>query len=472
MVDAGSDVGSRPGRLVHADTTFDALAGFSMGSANLTGVDIPMRVSAIRMTANLPGLWGLRPDLGRSFRPGEERASADRVTVISHGFWERQFASDPAVLGRTLLLDGRPHTSSASSRVSTGSVSSGPPRSFCCSSSIACALRATRGDVFVTGRLKPGTTREQASAELEGIARQLRSEHPTTNERIGAEALPLIEASGFNIQTLMSILGLIAILVLVVAFANLANVVVAQSLSRRYEFAVRAALGASRFDHVRRLMIESTLVSIVAGGIGVVLAAAGIAALRWVGGDSGLAQIAMNSRVLAVGLLTAFTAPLGFALWPAARMPAPETLDLKDGARAIGATRRGRRIRSLLVALQSGAAMILMLQIALLVRTVWMLSQTSAGFDPSQVLTFRIELTGGRYAAPDAISRFATELTQGIAHCRASHRWESLTRCPSPTLIRWPGSLWRARRPLRSKPVRPSRAVQSAATISRPCASR
>ena len=396
------------------NTTFDALAGFSMGSANLTGVDIPMRVSAIRMTANLPGLWGFTPALGRSFRPGEERAGADPVTLLSHGFWERQFASDPGVLGRTLLLDGRPHT-----------IVGVLPREYGIGFFRAAevfllfeldSLRAARDqrDVFVTGRLKPGLTREQASADLEGIARQLRSEHPTTNERIGAAVLPLIEASGFNIQTLMSILGLIAILVLVVAFANLANVVVAQSLSRRYEFAVRAALGASRFDHVRRLMIESTLVSIVSGGIGVALAAAGIAALRWVGGDSGLAQIHMNSRVLAVGLLTACTAPLGFALWPAARMPAPETLDLKDGARAIGATRRGRRIRSLLVALQAGAAMILMLQIALLVRTVWMLSQTSAGFDPSQVLTFRIELTGGRYAAPDAISRFATELTEGI----------------------------------------------------------
>ena len=122
--------------------------------------------------------------------------------------------------------------------------------------------------MFVTGRLKPGVTREQAAADLESIARQLRSEHPATNERIGAAVFPLIEASGFNIQILMSILGLIGSSCVVVAFANLANVVVAQSLARRHEFAVRAALGASRFDRVRRLMIESTLVSIVAGGIG------------------------------------------------------------------------------------------------------------------------------------------------------------------------------------------------------------
>ena len=220
----------------------------------------------------------------RSGQARNERAQI-AVTLLSHGFWERQFASDPGVLGRTLLLDGRRHT-----------IVGVLPREYGIGFFRAAevfllfeldSLRAARDqrDVFVTGRLKPGLTREQASADLEGIARQLRSEHPTTNERIGAAVLPLIEASGFNIQTLMSILGLIAILVLVVAFANLANVVVAQSLSRRYEFAVRAALGASRFDHVRRLMIESTLVSIVSGGIGVALAAAGIAALRWVGGD-------------------------------------------------------------------------------------------------------------------------------------------------------------------------------------------
>jgi putative ABC transport system permease protein len=396
------------------NSTFEALAGFSIGSANLTGVDIPMRVQAIRMTANLTDLWGLTAEIGRSFRAGEDRAGAEQVTLLSHGFWERQFASDENVLGRTLLLDGRTHTIVGVLPRESGTGFFRAADVFLIQEVDALRAARDRREVFVTGRLKPGVTREQASADLEVIARQLRSEYPATNERIGAIVLPLVEASGFNIGTLMAILGLIALLVLVVAFANLGNVVVAQSLSRRHEFAVRSALGASRFDHVRQLMTESTILSIAAGGIGVVLAAWGVAGLRWFGGESGLAEIHMNPRIVVVGLLAAFAAPIGFALWPAARMPAPETLDLKEGARTVGTTRRSRRMRSLLVALQAAAAMVLMIQIGLLVRTVWTLSAIPSGFDPAQVLTFRVDLTGDRYARAGAIGQFETELTRRI----------------------------------------------------------
>jgi predicted permease len=396
-------------------TTIDQFGGFAFGSANLTGVDVPMRVSAIRITVNLGELWGIGPAVGRGFLPSDGRIGSEGVTLLSDRFWRRQFAGDAAVLERSLLLDGKPHTivGILPPQAATGLLRDAD----LFTPLVVDPLRGARDarTVLVTARLKDGVTREQAAADLEAIARQLQSEHPETNERVGAAVLPLIEASGFNVRVLLFILGLIAVLVLVVACANVANVVVAQSIARRHEFAVRAALGGSRFDRVRQLMTESMLVSAVAGAAGLELAVWGIAGLRWMGGSAlGLAELQMNGRVLAAGVAAAFVAPLGFGLLPAIRMPAPDGQDLKDTDRTAGVSRQGRRARTAIVALQAAASMILMVQIALFLRTTWNLSDMAIGFDPAQVLTFRVGLSGPRYESPDAINRFAADLVSRL----------------------------------------------------------
>ena len=267
-------------------------------------------------------------------------------------------------------------------------------------------------DVIVTGRLKPGVTREQAGAELETIAGQLRAEHPGTNQQIGAAVLPLLEASGFNVRILLTILGLIGLLVVVVACANVASVTVAQSMARRHELAVHAALGATRADRVRQLMTESAIVSAASSVIGLLLAAWGIAALRWLGGNAfGFSDMQMNGRVFAASLLIAGATPVGFGLLPALRIAAPDPQELRDGTRAAGATIRGRRLRHAIVGLQAAAAMILMVQIGLFLRTTWKLADVAPGFEPAQVLTFHIGLPASRYEQPQAIDRFVTDLT-------------------------------------------------------------
>jgi predicted permease len=158
-------------------------------------------------------------------------------------------------------------------------------------------------------------------------------------------------------------------------------------------------------------MTESTLLSLTAGVVGLLLAAWGVDALRWLGGDSfGFAEIRISGRVLAAGLLTALVAPLGFGLLPALGAAAPDPQELKDGAREVGGSIRSRRTRSVIVGLQAGAAMVLMVQIGLLVRTTWTLSEIRPGFDPAQVLTFHVGLTGPRYEEPGAIDRFSNEV--------------------------------------------------------------
>jgi putative ABC transport system permease protein len=392
--------------------TFEQFAGLEMGSANLTGTDVPIRVSSVRVTANLVGLWGFTPVLGRPFQPDDGRAGATPVTMLTFEFWQRQFSSDATTIGRTVLLDGVAHTivGVLPAQASTGLLKD----TDLFLPLVLDSLRGQRGqrELLVTGRLRPGVTRAQADAELEAIAAQLRSEHPDTNQSVGASVLPLIEATGFNVRILLLILALVALLVFVVACANVSGVLVAQSIGRRHELAVRAALGASRFDRVRQLMTESLIASALAGLIGLMLAAWGISALRWLGGSDSfaLADIHMNWRALVVGVATTLVAPFGFGLLPALRTAAPDPQELKDGARGTGIALRGRRARSLTVALQAGAAVILMAQIGLLVSATWALSEIAPGFDPAQVLTFRVGLSESRYPAPVAINRFATEL--------------------------------------------------------------
>ena len=392
-------------------TTFEQLAGFEMGSVNLTGVEIPMRVESVRTTDNLAALWGITPTLGRLFRPEDGRIGALPVTLLTFGFWQRRFSSDPGAIGQSVLLDSVAHTIVG---ILPPEASTGVFRdSDVFLPLILDPLRGDRGQrtLLVTGRLKPGVTRTQATTDLDAVARQLGDEYPVTNKDIGAVVLPLIEAAGFNVRILLSILALIALLVLVVACANVSGILVAQSLNRRHELAVRAALGASRLDRVRQLMAESLMASALACAVGLTLASWGISALRWLGGDSfGLAGIQMNGRVVVAGIVAALVAPFGFGLLPALRTATPDPQELKDGARGIGLARRGRRARSLLVALQAGAAMILMVQIGLLVRTTWSLSNTTPGFDPAQVLTFRIGLSGARYEGSSAIQGFTTDL--------------------------------------------------------------
>ncbi len=392
-------------------SSFEHLAAFEMGSVTLTGVDVPMRVESVNVTWNLIDVWGFTPILGRPFHAQDARAGATPVALLTSGFWQRQFSSRQTAIGTSVMLDGIAHTIVG---VLPPEASGGLLKdSDVFLPLVVEPLRGERGrrSLLVTGRLKAGVTREQANAEMETIARELRDEYPTTNQAIGASVLPIIEVSGFNVRILLSVLALIALLVLVVACANVSGVLVAQAIGRRHELAVRAALGASRFDRIRQLTVESALASALACAIGLTLAAWAISALRWLGGDSfGLAGISMNWRAVFVGVAAAFVAPLGFALLPALRASTPDPEELRDGARGVGVTLRGRRIRNWMVAVQAGAAMILMVQIGVLVRTTWALSDIAPGFDPAGVLTLRVGLPESRYGSAAAIGRFRNQL--------------------------------------------------------------
>ena len=396
--------------------TVEQFGAFRYGTATLTGRGAPLRASLVRTTAEMFSLWGISPALGRGFRRDDGLIGAAPVALLSHRYWQEQFASDPSVIGTSVLLDGTPHTLVGVLPRETGAGIFTDTELF-----VALPLDGAREarderHLFVTARLKPGLTREQAEADLASIANRLRAQHPNTNAQTGVVVRPLIEqVGGGAIRFLLSLLALIAGLVVVMACANVSNVVLARASGKQRELSVRTALGARRVDHVKQIVAESLLTSLAAGAAGVVLGGWGLATLKWLAGPQArlFLDATLNWRVVAAGIVTAFILPLGFAILPALQSWRPDPADLNDGARTVGGG-SSHRLRRALVAVQVAVAVVLLVQIALFARTAWNFRTMETGFDPSGVLTFRVDLPEARYADAGTIAQFYRALLARI----------------------------------------------------------
>ena len=387
-------------------STFQELAGFTFQSATLEGFEVPARISTVRVTRNLLDLWGVTPQIGRRFTEEDARSGSQRVAVVTDAFWHRQLSAAEGALGQVLMLDGQAHTIVGILPPSAGT---GIFRTADVFTPIVMDRERMPRDerrLFVTAELKPGVTIERAQADLESVALQLRKDYPRTNAETGVVVRPLIELLGGNIRAVLFLVSLIAILVVCIACANVSSIILAHTSTRRRELAVRTALGASRFQQIRQLMIESLVTSSVAGILGLVIAWWGLVAIRFAGGDlDGFSEMSLNGRVLAACLALTLLAPLGFALLPALRMSKPDMDELRQGNRGAEST-RGRRLRESLVVAQIALALILMTQVGLIARTTWRLHTLDKGFDPARVLTLRMDLPEAGYSDPSAVEGF------------------------------------------------------------------
>ena len=290
--------------------------------------------------------------------------------MITDQFWRTQLGAESNLIGRAVTLNDEPHLLVG---VLPPSMSSG----MFWQEEVFVPLRLSetttprdQRDLFVTGRLKNGVSREQAAADLTRIARQLETEYPRTNTGIGATVRPLLELIGGNTPFAVFVLALVAILLLVIACTNIANVLLAQLVGRRHEFAVRRALGASRGQQIRQLLIESLVYSTVAGIIGVVLAYWAIDGIRALSQNTvGFNELALNGRVLIFALGISFVAPLAFALVPAWRAAGRSFDEVIHGTRSVGMSVRSGRLQRVLVMAQVAVALILMLEVGLIART-------------------------------------------------------------------------------------------------------
>lgn len=411
-------------------TTVEDFAAFQYGTATLTGLDAPERASLVRTTANLPAHWQIPVSAGRSFQTDDGRIGAPRVALLADRYWRERFGGRRDVIGTSVFLDGVSHTL-------VGVVSPSAGRGIFVDTDMWVpqeldAARTSRDarTLFVSARLRPGVTLDQAERDFTTIAEQLKKEYPATNAQTGIVVRPLVELLGGGIRFLLSLLVLIATLVVAMACTNVSNVVLAQVSGRHRELSLRTVLGAGRWDHVKQIMAEGFVLSAAAGLIGLTLGAWGLDALKWLGGPQArvLTDASINVRILAAGVITAFLIPFAFSLLPALRGWRPDANDLRHGARATRGP--GHRLRTMLVALQVGLAVVLLVQIALIGRMGWTMRTATLGLDPASVLTFKMDAFPDRFPDPESVTRFYSSLLDRLAALPGVESAGAINRLP------------------------------------------
>jgi putative ABC transport system permease protein len=387
---------------------FDGMAAVADQSFNLTGVGDPERLDGKRVSANLFGLLGVEPLFGRGFLPEDDQPGAGRVVVLSHGLWQRRFGADPKVVGRSLDLNGQSY-----------SVVGVMPPSFQFPSRedelwvpIAFTQReaANRGNHYleVVARMKPGVSVEQAQAEMSTIAARLQQQYPEHNTDLGAVVIPLHEQVVGDIKpALLILLGAVGF-VLLVACANVANLLLARAAARQKEIALRVALGASRARLIRQFLTESVLLAALGGVVGLLLALWGVNLLKAFIPDSisQVRAITVDAKVLGFTLLVSLLTGLIFGLAPATQASnfnLNETL--KEGGRDAASGSRGKRVRSLLVIAEVAVSLVLLIGAGLLINSFLRLRSVEPGFNVSNLLTMGVVLPQQKY--PDHARRSA-----------------------------------------------------------------
>jgi putative ABC transport system permease protein len=400
--------------------SFENLAAFTWQDFNLTGGDTPEQVIGNTVTPNMFATLGVRPAFGRDFLAEEGQAGRDNVVILSHGLWQRRFGSSPNLVGQTISVNGRPHTV-------VGVMPEGFefPRA---ASELWTPLAP--GDNFKTNRrahflytrarLKPGVTIEQAQAEMDTIAARLRQQYPDTNDQRGVRLASLSEESVAQIKPALLILLAAVGFVLLIACANVANLLLARAAARQKEIAIRTALGAGRLRIIRQLLTESVLLSLIGGVCGLLLALWGIDLLlasmprQFALGIPGWNKIGLDYRVLgftlAVSLLTGILFGL-FPAWQASKYDLNESL--KEGSK--GSAGQGRkRFRNALIVSEVTLALVLLVGSGLMMRSLRRLMDVKPGFDPHNLTTLQLALPQAQYAQNEQIVGFYSELTRRI----------------------------------------------------------
>jgi putative ABC transport system permease protein len=371
----------------------------------------PERVAVGRVTHELSAVLGVQPELGRFFGAEEEQWGRHQVLVLSHRFWMRRFGGDPAVLGRSLTVDGEPWTilgvMPAGFTFDDPAIELWAPISFKPDSDML-----TRGNHFVqvVARIKPGVAFEAAQRDLLRVAEALAREFPT-NAGMGATLQPLRESiSGAVRPALLLLLGAVGA-VLLIACANLANLLLARGAARSREIAVRAALGATRTRLVRQLLTESVLLAVAGGALGCALSAWALSGISALGGEmlAQLPPLRLDLRVLAFTLGLSLLTGVAFGLAPALLLSRQTLADaLKDASSA--ASPRSGRLRSALVIAEVALSVALLAGAGLLLRSLRALQHVDPGFRSGQVLTANLQLPVRRYPDDAAVLAFSREI--------------------------------------------------------------
>jgi putative ABC transport system permease protein len=379
--------------------SFEAIGAYTPSAVNLVGQGDPERIYATAVTSDVIPLLGTQPLLGRVFTPLDERVGAAGTVIVSYQLWQTQFAGDAGVLGKKVILDDQPFVvigvMPAHFHFPSAEVGLWTPKQF------AARELEDRNDNYleVVGRLKPGVSLEQAKAEMDVTMRQLKQQYPGENKNTGGLVISLRdELTDKSSLMLWALLGASAC-VLLIACANLANLLLTRSLGRQKELAVRAALGAGRERLVRQSMTESMVLAALGGALGMLVALAAVPLLtKLVPNTLPIASTpAVDFRVLIfAGLLTVVTG-IVFGVLPALRASGRDDMNaLREGARSGGG--RKERLRAALVIAEVTVSVVLLISSGLLIRALWKLQNIDPGFHAAGVLTMQTALPMPKYA--------------------------------------------------------------------------
>lgn len=415
---------------------FDALAAGHGWNVNLTGGGVAERVEAYQVTAGFFSLLGVPPQMGRTIGAADFEHGVAPIVVLSHGFWERHLGSDTNIVGKTLLLDGRRFTVVGV----TSSDFDFPVGTEAWTPIDLSTFKADRSDHFLTviGRLKPGMSIAQAQADLGTIAARLGQQLPETNAGHSVRVVSLVEdLTEGSRQFLMVLMGA-AGFVLLLACANVANLQLARSSSRQKEIALRAALGATRWQVTRQLLVESLLLAGLGAIAGLLLARWGVALSRRsippfiVSHIPGLRHLEVDSRVLLFTLLIALFTGIVAGLAPAWHVSRPNVNEvLKEGTRGANASVGRKRLRTLLVISEMALALVLLVGAGLMVNGFRNMLNLEMGFDRTHVLTFHIALSEKKYSDDARVRGYYEQLIQRLQSTPGVQAAANVTSLPS-----------------------------------------
>jgi len=400
--------------------SYEHLALYRWWSTNLTGVESPERIQGFLVTANFLDALGMKPLMGRNFTTEENQPGKDLVAIITYSLWQRRFGGDPNILNKTIKLNSLTRTV----------IGVMPERfNFPKGAEVYAPLPITPEmtgqrdfhSYYVVGKLKPGASPQSAQAEIDNIMARLEKEYPNTNTGLGANVYPIVKDTVRQYDTALWImLGAVGF-VLLIACANVANLMLARATGRQKEIALRAALGASRWRIIRQLLSESLIVALLGGVLGTLIGFWGIDALRAANpGDAakfapGWYQLGLNFPVLVFTLGLSVLSGLVFGLAPAWQTSKPNLNDaLKEGGRQTGGG--SHRLRSSLVVFEVALSLVLLVGAGLLFRSFLTLVKTDAGFNPDNILTMNLILPGAKYKEEAQRFAFYNDLLQRVQH--------------------------------------------------------
>ena len=396
-------------------SSFEQMAAYGFRSFTVGGTERPEAIQAGTVASDFFPLLRVQPLFGRTFAPEEDSPGQGHVVVLGYNFWRDHFASDRNIVGRNIVLDGE-----------TYSVVGVMPETLRFPSwaklwvplAWTNDIRAVRGNhnYGVIARLKKNVDMRQAQAELSAISTRLEQMYPEDDRGWGAIILPLREQLVGDVRpALLVLLGAVAF-VLLIACANVANLVLAKTLARRKEIAIRTALGASRLVVLRQILAETVLLSVAGGALGLFLAYFGISLIVKVLGDRipPFMQVRLDVPVLAFTLLVSVVAGVLAGLIPSVRFTKADVNEaLKQGQSRGTSDARGGGTRRLLVVSEVALSLVLLIGAGLMIRSLWELRKVQPGFDPHNVLTMTVPLPRNRFSSPSGqINFFQDALTR------------------------------------------------------------